>query len=62
MYGYRKFFLTLAGLVVIALIGMKNPQVDFMGLGICIGLVLTPIAGANAMKYKYQGVSNEKSA
>ncbi len=60
MYGYRKFFLTLAGVISFTLIGMKNAQADFMSLGIGLGFLLAPIAAANAAKYKYQSVNGNK--
>lgn len=59
MYGYRKFFLTLAGVISFTLIGMKNAQADFMSLGLGLGFLLAPIAAANAAKYKYAAKSEK---
>ncbi len=61
MYGYRKFFLTLAGLISFTMIGFKSPQADFLSLGIGIGMVIAPVAAANAMKYKYQKAQAEQN-
>lgn len=54
MNGLRKTILTFAALVGFISIGLVKDQVDFMGLGLGLGFLITPFAAANAMEHRFK--------
>ena len=55
MIGLRKTILTLAGLIVFAFVCAKTDgPIDYMTLGLGIGMLLTPAAVGNIFEHKYK--------
>ena len=50
----RKFWLTFAGIVVFGVIMFHSPIIDPFNLGMGLGLLITPMAFANAAEHKYK--------